>query len=111
MTHAQKIQVSMPPRLGVYMTHRKQHRNRYAASILAIFLGILGIHKFYIGNYKVGFIQLLAFAIASLLSSSINIYLPVSILGIISCVEAILYLFKTDEEFNKRYIVEKRAFL
>ena len=69
---------------------------RIPTALCAIFLGWLGIHKFMLGYTKEGIIQL--------------------IIGVLCCVgalvgliEGIIYLTKSDEEFNKTYIQAKRA--
>lgn len=66
------------------------------AGILAILLGGLGVHKFYLGNTTAGIIQLclgLCFGIGS----------------VIGIVEGIIYLTKTDQEFDDTYVNNKKA--
>lgn len=46
----------------VYLSERK---HLWIAYILLIFLGAFGIHRFYIGNNKIGFIELLSTIIAT----------------------------------------------
>lgn len=65
-----------------------QEKNRYLASVLALFLGIFGAHKFYVGQTKKGIVFLLFFW------TTIPFYI-----GIIS---GIHYLLMTDEEFHRR---------
>ena len=60
------------------------------AGILAILLGYLGIHKFYLGYTKEGVIQLL-------------LGLAFGIGGIIGVIEGIIYLTRDDEEFYQTY--------
>jgi TM2 domain-containing membrane protein YozV len=66
------------------------------AGILAILLGGLGIHKFYLGYTTAGIIQLVlglcTFGIAS----------------VIGLVEGIIYLTKSDEEFAATYVYNKK---
>ena len=65
------------------------------AGILAILLGSLGIHKFYLGNTTAGIIQLLlGFC---------------GIGGLIGIIEGIIYLTKPDDQFVAEYIVNKKA--
>jgi len=60
------------------------------AGVLAILLGSLGIHKFYLGYTTAGIIQLvLGFC---------------GIGGIIGLIEGIIYLTKSDEQFVAEYI-------
>ncbi len=68
-------------------------KSRVVFGILAILLGGIGVHKFYMGEIGKGFLFL------CLLSWNVGY-----ILGIIS---GILALIKTDEEFHKKYVVEK----
>ena len=74
---------------------------RIAAGILAIVMGSLGVHKFYLGFTGTGLIMLLVTVL------SIFILSPVT--GIIGLIEGIIYLAKSDREFYRDYIVRKRA--
>ncbi|WP_407482044.1 TM2 domain-containing protein [Elizabethkingia meningoseptica] len=65
---------------------------KLVAGILGILLGYLGIHKFYLGYTKAGIIQL----IASIVTCGLA--------GIIGFVEGIIYLTKSDEEFDRTYV-------
>jgi TM2 domain-containing membrane protein YozV len=68
---------------------------KVAAGVLAILLGGLGIHKFYLGYTKEGVIQLiLGFC---------------GIGSIIGIIEGIIYLTKSDEEFVATYITGKKG--
>lgn len=60
------------------------------AGILAILLGWLGIHKFYLGRTKEGIIQLILGFLC--------------IGGIIGLIEGIIYLTKSDEDFVRIYV-------
>ncbi len=74
------------------------------AALFAFFLGSLGIHKFYLGYKKQGFIMLLVFLFGFILLG-----LPSLIIGIIAFVEFIIYLTKSDEEFERIYVQDKKA--
>jgi TM2 domain-containing membrane protein YozV len=82
-------------------------KNKVAAGLLAIFLGSLGIHKFYLGFTGPGLVYLLintiGFAITWVL-----LCIPNIILGIIALIEGIIYLTKSDEEFEQLYVVQKK---
>lgn len=67
----------------------KQESKKTVAGILAIVVGFLGVHKFYLGNTKAG-----------LLHIATNL---VCAGGIIGLIEGIIYLTKTDEEFIRTY--------
>lgn len=66
------------------------------AGILGILLGGLGVHKFYLGYTQTGIIQL----IIGVLTCGIG--------GIIGLIEGIIYLTKTDEEFEETYVTNQK---
>lgn len=43
------------------------NNNKIVAGLLAVFLGVLGIHRFYLGYKEIGFIQLAIFIVALLI--------------------------------------------
>ncbi|GEM_PF-4303276 len=61
-------------------------KDRVTAALLAIFLGGLGVHKFYIGKTQSGIIYL--------------IFCWTGIPTIIGFIEGIIYLTQTDKEFH-----------
>jgi TM2 domain-containing membrane protein YozV len=73
---------------------------KITAGICAILLGSLGIHKFVLGMTTPGLIMLLG----TLLTCGI----AAPLFHVISLVEGITYLTKTDEEFHRTYIVGKK---
>ena len=73
--------------------------------ILAILLNGLGIHKFYLGYQTEGIIMLVAWVLGLIFTCGIA-SMVVSVIGII---EGILYLTKSDEEFVRTYIQNKKA--
>lgn len=66
------------------------------AGILAILIGSLGIHKFYLGYTKEGLIMLLV----TVLTFGFGGF----VMGIIALIEGIVYLTKTDEQFAATYV-------
>lgn len=76
-------------------------KDKVVAGILGILLGSLGIHKFYLGYTKEGVIMLLV----SLLTCGIG----ASVMGIIGLVEGIVYLTKTDEDFQNTYVYNQKG--
>jgi len=69
---------------------------RIPTALCAIFLGWLGVHKFMLGYTKEGIIQLI-----------IGVLCCVS--ALIGLIEGIIYLTKSDEEFNNTYVQAKKA--
>jgi TM2 domain-containing membrane protein YozV len=69
--------------------------SRMTCALLAILLPAFAIHKFMLGQSTTGIIQILLCCVCA---------------GpIISVIEGIIYLTKTDEEFYQTYVVEKKA--
>ena len=66
-----------------------QESKRTVAGILAIVVGSLGVHKFYLGMTTPGIIQLVLGCCG--------------VGGIIGLIEGIIYLTKSDEEFIATY--------
>ncbi len=75
------------------------HKEKVVAGLLAIFLGSLGIHKFYLGYSKEGLIMLLV----TLIGGLITLGIAAAVMGVIALVEGILYLTKSDAEFDAIY--------
>src|SRR4030095_10020070 len=71
------------------------------AGILAIVVGSLGIHKFILGYKTEGLIMLLV----TVLSCGI-LGVVMTVIGI---VEGIMYLTKSDEEFVRTYLQDKKG--
>lgn len=59
---------------------------------MGILLGGFGVHKFYLGYTKAGIIQIIV------------TFLTCGIGSVIGLIEGILYLVKTDEEFEETYV-------
>jgi len=64
-------------------------RNRIAAAILALVLGGLGVHKFYLGRPVQGLLYLL--------------FCWTFIPTIIAFIEFLIYIFQSDESFERKY--------
>ena len=78
---------------------RESEKSKIAAGLLAIFLGSLGIHKFYLGYAKEGLTMLLVTIFGSILFG-----LGAIAMGIVALVEGVLYLTKSDVEFDAVYV-------
>ncbi|SRR5258708_31569683 len=70
---------------------------KLVAGLCGILLGSLGIHKFILGYTTEGIIQI----VISIVTCGIG--------GIIGLIEGIIYLTKSDEEFVRTYIQNKRG--
>ena len=80
-------------------------KNKTVAALLAILLGAFGAHKFYLG-YKTAGIIMAALTLSGWLLSFVLIgVLWAWIPAVIGLVEGIIYLTKSDEDFEQIYIV------
>jgi len=77
---------------------------RIIVGICAIILGYLGIHKFILGYQKEGFIMLLVTVIGAWFTCGIT----AGVMGLIGLIEGIIYLLKTDEEFENTYVTNRK---
>ena len=75
-------------------------KSKVAAGLLALFLGGLGIHKFYLGYVGAGIVHLIL--------TFIIIGIPVN--WIVTIIEAIIYFTKSDEDFHQTYVVNRKSF-
>lgn len=83
---------------------QKPRKDKVAAGILGILLGGLGIHKFYLGYTSSGLIMLLCSIAGSVLACFwLPILLPIAF-GVIGLIEGIIYLTKSDAEFDATYV-------
>lgn len=78
-------------------TATAQPKSKVIACLLALFLGLLGIHRFYVGENGWG-----AFYLAINLCLCWTVIVPV-VFSIVCFVEAISYLVRSDEDFAARY--------
>ena len=85
-------------------------KSRTTASLLAIFLGVFGAHKFYLGNFQSGCAHLALFVIAAILTNIIHLYAPISLVGIACCAEGLIYILKDDKTFQSDVVENKRWF-
>lgn len=73
------------------MTSDEIKNKKIVAGILAILLGGLGIHKFYLGYTTAGIIMIVLAFVCGISS-------------IIGLIEGIIYLTKSDEDFKRIYL-------
>jgi TM2 domain-containing membrane protein YozV len=71
------------------------------AGLLAILIGSLGIHKYYLGMSGAGTIMLLVSVLGCVVGGSM-------VMGVIALIEGIIYLTKSDEEFHQTYVVDQK---
>lgn len=85
----------------------KPTKDHVAAGIMAIFFGVFGIHKFYMGLTNEGFIMLAVTIIGSLITFGVAAF----IVQLIAVAEGLIYLVKTQTQFEQDYVYGKRKWL
>ena len=78
---------------------------KMAAGICGILLGGFGVHQFILGYNTEGIIMLAAWVIGMFLTCGIA---SIAV-GIVGLIEGIIYLTKSDEEFVRTYVQNKKA--
>jgi TM2 domain-containing membrane protein YozV len=79
-------------------------KSKLTAGLLAIFLGFLGVHKFYLGYSMSGAIILLIGTVGAVVTCGWAGW----IMWALTIIEGILYLTKSDEEFTETYVDNKK---
>ena len=79
-------------------------KDHVAAGLLAIFLGVFGVHKFYLGYNTSGFIMLAV----TILGSIFTLGLAAGVMWVIALIEGIIYLAKSQSEFDAIYVANKK---
>jgi TM2 domain-containing membrane protein YozV len=82
-------------------------KDKMVAGLLAIFLGSLGIHKFYLGFTGPGLVYLLVNTVGWAVTW-IMLGIPNMVLGVMALIEGIIYLTQSDEEFEQKYVIEQK---
>lgn len=80
------------PKCGAEQRYNNSNsgKNKTTAGLLAIFLGGIGVHKFYLGKTGLGFLYLVFFWT----------FIP----ALIAFVEGIIYLTMKEEDFKNKYL-------
>ena len=73
---------------------------KLAAGLTGIFLGAFGVHKFILGYTKPAVIML----VVSLAGGVVTCGLVSFVMGVIGLIEGIIYLTKTDAQFQAQYL-------
>ena len=76
----------------------ENQKSKMVAGLLGIFLGGFGAHKFYLGYTKEGIIMLV------ILLVGVWLFGLGSIIAVIGMIEGIIYLTKSDEDFQAIYV-------
>lgn len=87
---------------------QQYEKSKIAAALLALFLGGLGVHKFYLGYTTQGLIMLGGTIAGAVLLLVVVGFFIIMAITVIALVEFVLYLTKSDIEFHETYVVNKR---
>ena len=87
-----------------YASVARTDKDRVVAGVLGILLGSLGIHKFYLGYNTAGFIMLGV----TILGSLVSFGLAGAVIWVIGFVEGIIYLTKSQSEFDRIYVYSQK---
>lgn len=79
-------------------------KNRIVAALLALVLGGIGIHKFYLGKTTAGVLMLLGGTIGWITFG----FVP-ALVYLIAFIEFIIYLLKTDGDFHRDYVAGNKS--
>lgn len=85
-------------------------KSRTTAALLALFLGGLGVHKFYLGYTAVGVIFLLINTVGWLVFWIVA-FVPNILVWLVCVIECIIYFTKTDEDFHRIYVAGRHSLL
>lgn len=109
-----------PPMSG--MTDGNVAQKKLIAGLLAIFLGGLGVHKFYLNMNTPGLVMLatnlgvwVLALVLGLLLFVVGLFVTMPLaglvstgLGIVGLIEGIIYLTKSDADFERDYLIGKK---
>ena len=88
-------------------TVQENDKNKVTAGVLALLLGWVGAHKFYLGHTGIGLIFLLTNTVG-VFFTWLLLFTPNIALGVIALIEGIGYLTKSDEQFEEIYVVGRK---
>lgn len=96
---------------GSFTSTNQTAKNKIVAGLLALFLGGLGAHKFYLKMTTPAIVYLIGSFVCIVLFNVTDediFTLPWLVITVFSIVDAILYFSKSDEEFNRVYVEGKK---
>ena len=88
----------------IYAVKAVYQRDHIAAGLLAIFLGMFGVHKFYLGYNRTAFIMMAV----SIIGSIVTLGLAGAVIWLIAIIEGIIYLSKSQSDFDRIYVLGER---
>ena len=101
-THGEESETT-PTQLPYYEIYT-QPKNKLTAALLALFLGAFGIHKFYLGYPKAGFIMLTV----TIVGSVFTLGFAGIVMATIGFIEGFVYLMHSQQKFEAYYVCNRR---
>ena len=95
-----------PPQSNDIFATGPSGKSRGIAGLLAIFLGSLGIHYFYVGKTTPGIV----FLLVSLIGGVITCGVLAGVVGVIALVQGIMMLCMSQQEFENKYVNTTQQF-
>ena len=90
-------------------------QKKLVAGLLGVFLGGLGVHKFYLGSTTPALIMLICTLggwilgiIGSLVIVGAVFFIIPWVVGVIGLIEGVIYLTKSDTDFQREYLAGKK---
>jgi TM2 domain-containing membrane protein YozV len=90
---------------GNYNNANVVPKNRTTAALLALFLGGVGVHYFYIGKPIPGIVFLVVWLFGWFIG-----FFPSLIICLLCLVQAIMMFSMTDQQFNEKYVYTQNQF-
>ena len=87
-----------------YLLRSRKSKSHVVAGLLAIFLGTFGVHKFYLGYNQSAFVMLAV----TVLGSMVTLGLAAAVMQVIALIEGVIYLSKSQPEFDALYVNASR---
>ncbi len=83
-------------------------KSKVVAGVLAILLGGIGVHKFYLGYGGAGALMLAGWVVGVITTMLLVGFFLLAALAIIALIEGIIYLTKSDEDFEETYVLNRK---
>lgn len=81
----------------------QNYKEKIVAALLALFLGPLGIHRFYLNEQDAGKKYLIWFIVGIVLCPILIGFIPLVVLSIVAFVDCFKILFMSDHDWNVKY--------
>ena len=99
----------LPPAVEIrmreaYAASAEKQKDHIAAGLLAVFLGMFGMHKFYLGYNQAAFTMLAVTVVGSIVTFGI----AGAVIWILAIVEGLIYLTKSQADFDEIYVKRTR---